>query len=220
MKKVTTLPILILASVCLLKSVNAQTDQPQLSLGSIIERTMTSTDAHTFTVNLTQGQFLKVVVDQRGVDVVIRISSPDGKVIGSFDSPNGASGPELVEVVTDSSGSHRIDVIPFSQPGRSPSSGKYELKVVELREATQKEFEQSKAQRGLFRKALGLLDMVIEQAPSLQQAENRSLVEAHTADLLWPYDQERARQLFTEAINRLNEEVLMTQPRERYSSAV
>jgi hypothetical protein len=221
MKKVSTLPTLILASVFLLNGVNAQTDQPQLSLGMAIERTITSTDVHTFSVNLTQGQLLKLVVDQRGLDVVIRISSPDGKVIGSFDSPNGTSGPELVEVVTDSSGDHRIDIIPFSQPGRGPSAGRYELKVVELREATQKEFEQSKAQRGLFRKALGLLDMVVEQAPSLQNAENRSLVEAYTADLLWPYDQERSRQLFTEAVNSLNEEVLMAQPREqRYSSAL
>jgi len=54
MKTVTTLPALILASVCLF-NVNAQTDQPQLSLGVIIERTMTSTDAHTFGVKSNPG---------------------------------------------------------------------------------------------------------------------------------------------------------------------
>jgi hypothetical protein len=73
MKKVMTLPTLILASVCLLNGANAQTDQPQLSLGVVIERTMTSNDIHTFSVSLTQGQILKLVVDQRGVDVVIGV---------------------------------------------------------------------------------------------------------------------------------------------------
>lgn len=47
---------------------------------------------------------------------------------------------------------------------------------------------------------LALLEEVIAEAPSLRLAENRALVQATAADLLWPSDEQRARALFAEAV--------------------
>src|SRR5437016_869650 len=69
----------------------------------------------------------------------------------------------------------------------------------------QEKSEPEVAQRQeLQKKTLSLLDEVITAAWSLKLAENRSYVLANAADLLWPYDEKRARNLFWEAFNNLN----------------
>jgi hypothetical protein len=69
----------------------------------------------------------------------------------------------------------------------------------------QEKSEPEVAQRQeLQKKTLSLLDEVISSAWSLKLAENRSYVLANAADLLWPYDEKRARNLFWEAFNNLN----------------
>src|SRR3989440_7526492 len=56
----------------------------------------------------------------------------------------------------------------------------------------------------LEKQTLGLLDEVIGAAWSLKLPENRSYVLTKAADLLWPHDEKRARNLFWEALNSLN----------------
>lgn len=53
---------------------------------------------------------------------------------------------------------------------------------------------------GHDREGLALLDEIIAAAPALRLAENRALVQAATADLLWARDEQRARALFGEAV--------------------
>lgn len=69
------------------------------------------------------------------------------------------------------------------------------------KEKAEKEIERRKE---LQRKTLGLLDEVVGGAWSLKLSENRSFVLATSADLLWSYDEKRARSLFWEALNSLN----------------
>ena len=65
--------------------------------------------------------------------------------------------------------------------------------------------EEQKAQQELERKTLALLDKTIDDAQMLKLAENRALIEATAADLLWTRDEKRARSLFREAANSLGE---------------
>ncbi|HJQ32906.1 MAG TPA: hypothetical protein VJ866_12030 [Pyrinomonadaceae bacterium] len=59
--------------------------------------------------------------------------------------------------------------------------------------------EKAKARKELERKALALLDETLEQSQVLKLAENRAAVRLQAADLLWPRDEKRARQLFRDA---------------------
>lgn len=68
------------------------------------------------------------------------------------------------------------------------------------KEKAQKEDEK---RQELERKTLALLDEVATQALSLKLPENRSLVLAGAADLLWTHDEKRARSLFWDALNNL-----------------
>lgn len=65
--------------------------------------------------------------------------------------------------------------------------------------------EQQEAKKELERKALLLLDDVINDAKAFKNAENRLIFRVIAADLLWPRNEARARALFKEAANNFSE---------------
>jgi hypothetical protein len=71
-------------------------------------------------------------------------------------------------------------------------------------DAQQKQQKEIESKKELERKTLALLDEVISDAASLRLPENRALVLASAADLLWTRDEKRSRALFKEAINNLS----------------
>lgn len=64
----------------------------------------------TFSVRVAAGQFLRWQVWQDGVDVVLRLVAPDGRVIHEADSPYGKHGPEDLVAITQIAGIHRVEV--------------------------------------------------------------------------------------------------------------
>lgn len=59
--------------------------------------------------------------------------------------------------------------------------------------------EKEKARKELEKKALSLLDDTLQSAQALKLAENRAVLRAQAADLLWKRDEKRARSLFRDA---------------------
>jgi hypothetical protein len=66
-----------------------------------------------------------------------------------------------------------------------------------------KTVEPTAEQLELERKALALLDEVIGETPTLKLVENRIRIQAVAAEILWPRDQARARELFNTAATDL-----------------
>lgn len=65
--------------------------------------------------------------------------------------------------------------------------------------------DEEKARETLEKKAMALLDEVLKEAPALRLAENRIRVQATAADLLWKYNEKRARALFKQAADSFAE---------------
>jgi hypothetical protein len=105
-----------------------------LEPGKPIERAMAGGEAHDFNVSLKSGHFLHVVVDQRGIDVVVRLFGPDGKRIAEVDSPDGDRGPEPVQVVAAASGDYRLEICPLEKAAKR---GDYQVKIEDLLTADQ-----------------------------------------------------------------------------------
>jgi hypothetical protein len=63
--------------------------------------------------------------------------------------------------------------------------------------------EKEKARKELEKRALQLLDDTLQSAQALQLAENRAVIRAQAADLLWKRDEKRARSLFRDALMEL-----------------
>src|SRR5262249_28407312 len=99
--------------------------QPQELTKRPIERTISGADQHSYTVALESGQFLQAVVDQHGIDVIVRVLAPDGHQLMEVDSPNGAEGPEIVQFRAETGGQYRLEVRsldPAAKPGRYVAS--------------------------------------------------------------------------------------------------
>src|SRR4051812_3294841 len=108
-----TLLLQLFILLCAAQAASAQADLTTLQTGIPVERTLAAGQSHTYSINLEPDQLLQLVVDQRGIDVVVRVFSPAGKRLGEFDTPNGANGPEDVTVIADAAGAYRIEVAPL-----------------------------------------------------------------------------------------------------------
>jgi tetratricopeptide (TPR) repeat protein len=105
----------------------------RLEQGKPIERELKGGDVHAYSIPLTAGQFCDLIVEQRGIDVVVTLSGPDGKQVMEVDSPNGTQGTEPVSFVAKSSGSYRLEVRSLE---KEAATARYEVRIAALREAT------------------------------------------------------------------------------------
>src|ERR1044071_1215556 len=64
-------------------------DTREIIQGLPIERELAGGQAHTYRIKLIQEQYLHVIVEQKGIDVVVTAFQPDGQKIIAIDSPNG-----------------------------------------------------------------------------------------------------------------------------------
>lgn len=96
-------------------------------------RELSGGQKHIYQLTLTQGQYAKVTVEQRGVDVVAHLLAADGQLCANVDSRRTTEGSERIELVAEASGNHRIEIEP-SLP--KIGAGTYSIQVTEVREAT------------------------------------------------------------------------------------
>ena len=157
-----------------------------LELSKPIVRTINAGEADSYTLTLTSGQYAHLTVDQRGVDVVISIYTADGTKVARVDMPNGDKGIEPVFFVAETSGAYRVEVM-----STSPKiAGNYEVKLEELRTATEPDRNRVAAQT-LFTEAKALRNERTRQ--SYQQA----IEKYDAASVIWQSLNEKLLQAFT-----------------------
>jgi tetratricopeptide (TPR) repeat protein len=105
----------------------------RLEPGKPIERELAGGQSHSYQLALDAGQYAKLVVDQRGIDVVAQMSGPDGKQIAEFDSERILRAQESVSLVAEATGNYRLIVRPKQ---KGAIAGSYEIRLEELRAAT------------------------------------------------------------------------------------
>ena len=115
-------------------------EMPALELGKPIERELKGSEAHSYKILLTANQFLHIVVEQKGIDVVVALFAPDGKKVAEVDSPNGTQGPEALFLVIQTFGNHRLEVRSLE---RDAPAGRYKANIEELRVATVQDIERT-----------------------------------------------------------------------------
>ncbi len=119
-------------------------EAPRLIAGQNIERELSGGKSHSYKIKVTTNQYLKIIVEQKGIDVVVELYLPDGNKLLEVDSPNGTQGPEPLEIIASIDGDYVLKVRSLEE--KAPS-GKYEVKVIELRTVTEKEKHRISAQK-------------------------------------------------------------------------
>ena len=115
-----------------------------LEPGQAVERQLENGESHLYRLSLEAGQYLRVVVDQRGINVVVTLYGPNALKIVESDWSNTGSGREPASLIAEAAGDYRLEV---SAPGQSPAVGRYEVKIEELRAATTQDTDRVAAER-------------------------------------------------------------------------
>ncbi len=96
------------------------------------ERELTGGQRHSYQLSLLAEQYFQLEIEQKGIDVVVSLIAPDNKKLLEVDGPTGATGEEILAFVTDKAGTYLVEVRSLE---KEAAPGKYEIKLVELRNA-------------------------------------------------------------------------------------
>jgi CHAT domain-containing protein/Tfp pilus assembly protein PilF len=128
---------------------DGENDVRPLEPGKPHRRALTGVQRHVYRIRLAADQFLKVVIEQDGIDVMARLLGPDGELIMEFDSEIRLRGPETLEQVAEAEGDYCLVVQPKQ---KGAQAGRYEIRIEELRAATENDRALQEA-RKLYMKA-------------------------------------------------------------------
>ena len=147
----------------------------KLELHHPVGRDLGPGQADLFTVDATAGQFLRVVADQKGVNVLLRIVDPEGKVLVTANRPNNGFGPQAMSAIVPRSGSLQIkvEIAPDTH-----LEGQYAIELTDLRDPTEKDRLRIDAETKLF--------AAIAEDRAADAASRRKAIEHYTeAASLW-----------------------------------
>ena len=122
----------------------SQETLPTLEAGKTMGRQLSGGEAHAFQLTLSPGQRLRVVVDQQGIDVTIKISTFQGRELAEMDSLNSTQGPEIASVIAEQAESYRVEIRSSS---KSAPAGRYEVRIEIVGIATEQDRQWIEAQQ-------------------------------------------------------------------------
>jgi CHAT domain-containing protein/tetratricopeptide (TPR) repeat protein len=134
----------------------APSAQESISLepGKPVERELSGGQSHSYKITMISGQYSHIVVEQRGIDVAVTLFTPDGKKIIEVDSSQTTVGAEAISLIAETAGAYRIEA---RSAGKTAQTGRYQVKIEELREATAED-KYRVAAESVFREAERLSD--------------------------------------------------------------
>jgi CHAT domain-containing protein len=121
-----------------------QTNRVLLEVGKPVQRQLAGGQSHSYIFRLQAGRFAHVVADQRGIDIVLVIFSPDNKRLASIDRWSDLQGEESISVVAERTGTYRVEV---RSESKDALPGSYELKLLDVREPTTVDLKRIAAER-------------------------------------------------------------------------
>jgi tetratricopeptide (TPR) repeat protein len=129
-----TLAIVLLVGVHGSAKLEAQeAGATMLQGGESTERSIVRGEEHRYAVALEAGEYVNVIVEQRGIDVSIQIRGVDGSVLADFDDEITSTGQEQPEIVAGASGTYTLAIKPAAGMIKP---GAYAIRVASRHQAT------------------------------------------------------------------------------------
>src|SRR6266849_4396851 len=108
----------------------------QLAIGTPIDREISGRQQHVYELALKAGEYAGVIVEQRGIDIVLSVRDSSGTLIAEFDAEGRKQGTEFAGVAAQSASGYRVTVRP--RYPREPAAH-YEIRLGEIRPATERD---------------------------------------------------------------------------------
>lgn len=155
----------------------------QLEVGKPIERELAGGGSHSYRIALAKDQFLHLAVEQRGIDVTLRLLDAAGKEIAEVNTINGTQGMESIKFVANAAGDYRLEVKATEERANAAT---YQLKLIELRNAMEADRARTEAlilmAEALGSRGKGKIDDVITSAAKALAIQEK-LADADETDL-------------------------------------
>ncbi len=110
-------------------------DARAIEPGKPIEREIVGGESHFYLLTLAAGQYAQVIIDQRRINIAVSAFAPDGQKIAEADL-FAIGDSEAISLVAETSTSYRLEVL---APDKAAPRGSYEIKIYELRAATEQD---------------------------------------------------------------------------------
>jgi CHAT domain-containing protein len=149
--------------------------------------TLRADEPHARALELTAGTFLRVEVEQFGIDLRLSLFDPQGDELAWADSPTGPSGPEELVAVAPTAGTYRLQV----KAPKAVEPGEYAVRSLETRPADSRDRRWAEAEAGYWAARLRVKAEQYDEAipelrrliPLWQELGHRAR-EAHTREEL------------------------------------
>ncbi|MEM7481668.1 MAG: CHAT domain-containing tetratricopeptide repeat protein [Acidobacteriota bacterium] len=100
----------------------------QGALRSLGEGTLGALEKHRWNLEIPQGYFIRLVLEQRDVDVLVRLIDPDGETVAEGSGPGGSWVEERFAAITSTAGRHQLEIHALEK-----RTGGYRLRLEEQR---------------------------------------------------------------------------------------
>jgi CHAT domain-containing protein/Tfp pilus assembly protein PilF len=115
-----------------------------LQPGKAVVREIGGTEAHTYRLPLEKGTYLRMRIDQPGIDVTAKLVGPGGQEVGFFEEPQRWEEPDRLAWIAKSGGEYRL-AVRLTNP--KAARGKYRLTLQELSGAKRRDSDRLSAER-------------------------------------------------------------------------
>lgn len=103
-----------------------------LPLNQPVERAIHGGETQSFTFNIKAGQYARVEVKQKGIDLVVSLFTSNDKVVGRMDGTEASVRHETVSCIAEEDGLFRVEIKAY---GAVDHSGTYKATLLQLRES-------------------------------------------------------------------------------------
>lgn len=122
---------------------SVQASSPLPPSGEVVRRELGRKAVHRFSLELNAGQYARIVVSRRGIDLVVRTYGPDGHRLVEAWNPAGIQERITVSIVAATTGVYGLELSPVET---IPAPGSYEISVAEIRVAAEADKDRVMAQ--------------------------------------------------------------------------
>jgi CHAT domain-containing protein/tetratricopeptide (TPR) repeat protein len=166
----------LLLTIASFISAHSQDNNPAAAIepGKAIERELTSGERHDYRITLAAGEFAQVVVEQRGIDIIVSLFTADGEKVTERIMP-GRYGRLYLSTIARTPASYRIEA---RGSNTATTAGSYEIKMIERRPSLEQDQDRIAAEQAA---AEGLRLAPKGDAESTRQAREKF----ETAQALW-----------------------------------
>lgn len=115
-----------------------------LEPGKPVERKLAGGEFHLYEIKMSSEHFLRVDVEQRGIDVALTLFGPDGKMISGIDNIRGERGSEAAFLIAKDPGGYRLEV---RSNRKTDPPARYEVRIESLHAANEQDRAMNTAAR-------------------------------------------------------------------------